>query len=268
MIFYFSGTGNTEWVARLLASSIGERAVPIADEIDGECHYVLAKGERIGFCFPVHGWQPPLIVRHFIDKLTISQAKSTNYCFAVCTCGDNIGETIEILNKALRLKGLHTDSAFSVVMPNTYVCLPFMDTDRHDVEIRKRQQAIQIVGHIAKKIEDRERGILSTKKGLFPFLLSYVIGNFFNHYMITDKHFKVDKSLCTKCGRCAKACPANNIAATPGNTPEWLHKGKCTCCLSCYHHCPVHAIGYGKITKNKGQYYFTESKLQQIDAQI
>ncbi|MCI7256823.1 MAG: ferredoxin, partial [Prevotella sp.] len=28
------------------------------------------------------------------------------------------------------------------------------------------------------------------------------------------------------------------------------------CCLSCYHHCPHHAINYGNITKKRGQYFF------------
>ena len=38
--------------------------------------------------------------------------------------------------------------------------------------------------------------------------------------------------------------------------PSWKHDGSCTCCLSCYHHCPVHAINYGAITRRRGQYYF------------
>ena len=40
------------------------------------------------------------------------------------------------------------------------------------------------------------------------------------------------------------------------STPEWQHNGRCTCCLSCYHHCPRHAINYGSITRRRGQYYF------------
>ena len=67
MIFYFSGTGNTRWAAERLAQETGEKLLFIPDEMKkGKCEYTLQEGERLGFCFPVHGWQPPHIVREFI----------------------------------------------------------------------------------------------------------------------------------------------------------------------------------------------------------
>ena len=114
-----------------------------------------------------------------------------------------------ILNRELARKGLRAETLFSVVMPETYVCLPFIRTDS----------------------EERVRE------------------------MITDRKFTVDDDLCTRCGRCAKVCPVDNIEGTP---PAWLHNGRCTCCLACYHHCPVHAINYGDITRKRGQYYMRQ----------
>ena len=136
MIFYFSGTGNTRWAARQIAEITGERLLSIAGEADGDCRYALAEGERIGFCFPVHGWQPPAIVRNFISKCKFDNAKG-HFCFALCTCGDNIGRTMEMLAADLHKVGIQADSVFSLAMPNTYVCLPFMNTDRPDVERKK-----------------------------------------------------------------------------------------------------------------------------------
>ena len=70
MILYFSGTGNTRWVARQIADAIGEELLYIPDLIrKGQYEYEWYVGERIGFCFPTHGWQPPGIVREFIRKL-------------------------------------------------------------------------------------------------------------------------------------------------------------------------------------------------------
>ena len=63
MIFYFSGTGNTRWAAEQLATLTGEQLFFIPEELHTPCEDTLADGERIGFCFPVHGWQPPRIVR-------------------------------------------------------------------------------------------------------------------------------------------------------------------------------------------------------------
>ena len=70
MIFYFSGTGNTRWVAGEIAKAIGEELLYIPDLIrQGQYAFTLKEGERLGFCFPTHGWQPPRIVRNFIKKI-------------------------------------------------------------------------------------------------------------------------------------------------------------------------------------------------------
>jgi hypothetical protein len=66
----------------------------------GDCQ--LEEGERLGFCFPVHGWQPPRIVRRFIRQSTFRLLPST-YVYALVTCGDSIGRTMEMLFVALVL---------------------------------------------------------------------------------------------------------------------------------------------------------------------
>ena len=73
MIFYFTGTGNTRWAAQQLAEATNDELLFIPDELSkGDLHYTLKDGERLGFCFPTHGWQPPRIVREFIRKATFT----------------------------------------------------------------------------------------------------------------------------------------------------------------------------------------------------
>ncbi len=276
MIFYFSGTGNTRWVARQIADAIGEELLYIPDLIrKGQYEYEWYVGERIGFCFPTHGWQPPGIVREFIRKLRMRgfgnpQLKASEFgnseehpfCWALTTCGDNMGEAMTILNKDLAKntelniadgQPLQAETLFSVIMPESYVCLPFMKTDTEEKEAMKIELAELQLPHIIQMIEERRRGIEELDKGATPRLYSYVIGGYFNKRMITDRKFTVDEDVCIKCGKCAKVCPVDNIKGTP---PAWIHNGRCTCCLACYHHCPVHAINYGSITRRRGQYYF------------
>ena len=63
MIFYFSGTGNTRFVAKEIAAGIGEDLLFIPDLIrEGRYEFALQPGETVGFCFPTHGWQPPLLL--------------------------------------------------------------------------------------------------------------------------------------------------------------------------------------------------------------
>ncbi len=257
MIFYFSGTGNTRWAAEFIARHTGERILSISDEIKTECRYTLSDDERIGICFPIHGWQPPRIVRDFIKKLSLPHSQS-HYCYALCTCGDTVGDAITILNKDLSKKGLEAKSFFSLVMPESYVCLPFMYTDTKKREREKIEAAKEKLSIIVDVIRNRENGVDLLKKGPAPQIYSYMIGNFFNKYMITDKPFKVDEKTCIKCGKCTQICPTDNIIGGHGLLPEWKHEDSCTCCLACYHHCPVHAINYGNITKKRGQYFFKE----------
>ena len=260
MIFYFSGTGNTRWVAEQIAKGIGEELVFIPDMIrEGRYEFELGKGERIGFCFPTHGWQVPRICRNFIRQLSLKNKITTTFCWGLTTCGDNTGETMTILNKDLQTIGLQAETLFSVVMPESYVCLPFMKTDPEDRERWKIENAERQLHHIVSIIKDRKRGIEELEKGATPRLYSYVIGAYFNARMVTDKKFMVDTDVCIQCGKCVKVCPVDNIKGTP---PKWIHNGRCTCCLACYHYCPTHAINYGKITRKRGQYYFNKREGQ------
>ena len=163
MIFYFSGTGNTKWVARQIADAIGEELLYIPDLIrKGQYEYELREGERIGFCFPTHGWQPPKIVRTFIRQLRLKRSKDT-FCWALTTCGDNMGEAMTILNKELAAnkqlgtangQPLQAETLFSVIMPESYVCLPFMKTDTEEKEAMKIELAKQMMPHIIQMIEE------------------------------------------------------------------------------------------------------------------
>ena len=267
MIFYFSGTGNTRWASEEIAKALGERLLYIPDELrKGHHSYTLGIDERIGFCFPTHGWQVPRIVRDFIRHLAISQQPQASkpFCWALTTCGDNMGETMTILNcdlvanTALRDnfgEALQAESVFSLVMPESYVCLPFMKTDPEDKEAMKLDVARHQLPHIINTIKERRRGIEELEKGATPRLYSYVIGAYFNKKMVHDRKFTVDTDKCIRCGKCQNVCPVDNIQGTP---PAWLHNGRCTSCLACYHYCPVHAINYGKITRKRDQYYFNK----------
>ena len=150
MIFYFSGTGNTKWAAEQLALATQESLYYIPDEMGKEkCEYTLQEGERLGFCFPTHGWQPPRIVRDFIRKSTFHH---TTYIYALTTCGDNMGHAMRIFNKELGQKGLHTDAVFAVVMPESNVCFSFLHLDTPERERQKIAAAKERMKHISEVV--------------------------------------------------------------------------------------------------------------------
>lgn len=292
MIFYFSGTGNTKWVARQLAEVTGEELLYIPDELrkmkqtatkpehtatDQVLHYTLKDGERLGFCFPTHGWQPPRIVREFIRRSTFNVQVST-YTYAVTTCGDNMGYAMRILNKQLRSKGLQAQSQFAVLMPESNVCFSFLHLDSKEREREKIAAAHVKVQHICEVVKARQQGVVELIRGAIPFTYTYVIGGFYNKHLIRDDKFWVDDDACIRCGLCQQLCPVDDIIldvqtanSTPagnntltGNNapaqqklpPRWKHDGSCTNCLACYHHCPRHAIHWAKM--KRGQYLFKD----------
>lgn len=250
-----SGTGNTRWAAAAIAQATGEKLVNILDKGLENTSYRLDDGECLGFCFPVHGWRPPKAFRDFIGRLDIGQTTG-HYCYALCTAGDNIGETIDILRGDLAKKGIRLDSAFSLVMPESYVGLPFMDVDTPENEARKKAKAAADLARFIEIIKERRTGAEELTIGRWPRINSRLLGGFFTIRLITDKPFHVTTDLCTGCGLCAASCPTGNITPGDANRPIWRHDGTCLACFACYHHCPHHAIEYGRMTRHKGQYYF------------
>ncbi len=256
MIFYFSATGNTRWAAKQLAEATGDSLVFIADALGGDCHYELAEGERIGFVFPVHGWRPPLIVRQFVSRLKLDGAEG-HFCYALVTAGDDIGETMEILNSDLTASvGIRAESLYSLIMPESYVGLPFMDVDKPEKEQQKLSRAAVQLQVFTEEIKSCQRGIVRTYKGHWPRVNSRLLGAAFVGWLVSDKKFRVESDRCTKCGLCAEVCMVDNISRGKDRAPEWKHTGRCLTCFACYHHCPSHAIEFGNQTRNKGQYFW------------
>ena len=290
MIFYFSGTGNTKWAASKLASATHEDLISIAPYMraDDSSHtlaepFILKENERLGFVFPVHGWRVPKLVREFIGRMKVQRAepdaeeksasaeskalsdaaRNQPFAFCVCTAGDSIGLTIENLNEvisqnpSLQALGItEVKSSYSLIMPESYVGLPFMDVDPKEKEIWKKSKSAQELAVICEEIFDRKEGVNRLVKGPIPWFFTKVVGGFFENVLITDKRFHVEKDKCVKCGICANVCPVGDIKGGHGEYPEWLHHKDCLTCFTCYHHCPHHAIEFGNQTQKKGQYYF------------
>ena len=255
MIFYFTGTGNTRWAAQQLAGATNDKLRFIPDELrKHSLHYTLADDERLGICFPTHGWQPPHIVREFLRRASF---ENVHYVYALTTCGDNMGYAMRILRKELQRKGLTLDAAFAVVMPESNVCFSFLHLDTKESEERKIAAAKERMPHISDLVTQKVRNVEELVKGAIPFTYTYVIGGYYNKHLITDEKFWVDAEQCILCGQCVRRCPVDDIEGIP---PRWKHNGSCTNCLACYHYCPTHAIHWGSM--KHGQYYFNRREDQ------
>ncbi|KGK84207.1 MULTISPECIES: EFR1 family ferrodoxin [unclassified Clostridium] len=249
MIFYFSGTGNSLEAAKKIGSYNDELLISVSKEMNsksGSFEYTLKDNEVIGFVFPVYAWAPPKMVLQFIEKLKINNYNN-NYIFSVATCGENIGNTMKILDNCLNKKGMKLSSGFSLVMPNNYIIMGNIDSK--EVESKKLQCADEVLRNISRIVKEKTVGIFQIEKGFLPGILTSVINPLFNKYAMNTKKFNVNNK-CTRCGICEKVCNSKTIRVK--EKPEW--GDTCTQCLACIHLCPVKAIEYGKNTQNKGRY--------------
>lgn len=258
MVFYFTGTGNSRWVAEAFGKAFEEPLVSIAEvlkEEKNEYVYPLGVKEKVFFVFPVHSWGPAVLVPRFISRLNL-EGYTGQAVYFVCTCGDDCGYTNRIMRKALRKRGIILTNGFSVQMPNNYVLMPGFDVDSKEVEAEKLREAPKRILEIITKIRQEENFPLYYAGGV-PFLKSYLVYPLFVNFAIGSNKFYATDA-CISCGICAKICPTGTIALSEDGKPKWANT--CVQCVACIHRCPVRAIEYGKISLKKGRYHHPEFK--------
>jgi NAD-dependent dihydropyrimidine dehydrogenase PreA subunit/flavodoxin len=258
MVFYFTGTGNSRWIAQRVAEAFSEEPVAMSDFFEGDQivlpTFTLRANEHLGFVFPVHAWGVPPLVCKFIQQL---QLKTYNgqLIYGVFTCGDECGYTREMFVQMIKEKGWDCHHVYSVQMPNTYIVFPGFDVDPKELETAKIAKARLLLPSVIKAIND-DKPIDAYRKGRLPFLKSRVIYPQFIKHALNSRPFYTTDA-CISCGRCVEFCPAKNLSMKE-HKPLW--GDHCVQCLSCLHRCPTRAIEYGKLTRNKGRYYFRENQ--------
>lgn len=259
MIFYFSGTGNSLWIARKLSEAFEEPLISIAAVMkaeSGKIAYDLQPTERVFFVYPVHSWGPAVMIREFISRLEL-KGYAGQPVYSVCTCGDECGYTEDKIKKWLKQKELILTGSYSVVMPNNYILLPGFDVDSKEVEERKLLEAPESLHNIIHAIKENSNNALY-KTGSMPFLKSDIIYPLFARFALKKNSFYATDA-CISCGICVKCCSTGTISMEKGARPQWK-KDTCIQCLACIHYCPERAIEYGNISRKKGRYHHPDIK--------
>ena len=252
MIYYFSGTGNSKWIAQELAKRTGDEAQNLAPLIkDGPVSVFAGMDETIGIVFPIYAWGAPLIVERFCQSITLSPGA---FAYAVCTCGDEAGKAMKRLHQSYAYQ-----SAWSVAMPNNYII--GYDVDSPALEEKKIDAASGKLDTIAQAVLSHTI-VYDVHEGAGASAKTALIRPMFNAFARATKHFCVDEG-CNSCGLCARSCPIGAIAME-GGKPVWVRK-HCTQCMGCINRCPQRAIQYGAGTAKRGRYSFpfaqNESKM-------
>jgi quercetin dioxygenase-like cupin family protein/NAD-dependent dihydropyrimidine dehydrogenase PreA subunit len=240
MIYFFSGTGNSQWVAEQLALRTHDTAVFIPQVLnDFQSDISVGADELVGVVFPVYAWAPPAVVMEFLSHVHVDRKA---FSYAVCTCGDETGKAFDTLRTVFPFK-----SAWSLTMPNNYI--PLYNLDSPELVREKLGVAEQRLPKIAMDIT-AHRSVVDVHEGSLAVLKTAVINPAFSLFALTPRRFTVD-STCTGCGTCVHSCPFGTITLADGK-PVW--NGRCQQCMSCISRCPVHAIQCGNNTRGRGRY--------------
>lgn len=252
-IFYYTGTGNSLWVARLLAGRLGDAGVAsMSGRMGGES---AAGSSIVGLVFPVHIWGVPGRVVRFSEELGVMPGA---YVFSVAVNGGQVSNTLVQLENILAARGVKLSAGFDVRMPSNYIPLggPGPVERQRELFSRAERRVDEIASIVGR------RSTLPVEKGpLWQRLL------FTAAYRMTlsrvpamDKRFLADTS-CNSCGICERVCPAGNVTLVEGR-PVWGHR--CQQCFSCLQWCPQEAIQYGPRTRKYQRYRHPEIGLKDI----
>jgi flavodoxin/NAD-dependent dihydropyrimidine dehydrogenase PreA subunit len=253
VIFYYTGTGNSLWVAKKLADQIDDCSVI---SIKSESAFqAYNNAEKVGFVFPIHWYGPPRKILEFINSLPGGTPK---YYFALAVTGGQVANSLIKLNKFMNSRNMSLSAGFEIIMPSNYII--WKGADPKELQEKRFEKAIEKIKLIADVAKTGKHGPIE-KGDLWENILLSALNPFFVKYVDkTDKNFRVNEK-CNSCQICVKICPAKNIEIKE-NKPAWLHK--CDKCLACIQWCPQIAIEYGKRSAGFERYHHPEVKVKEL----
>ena len=265
MILYFSGTGNSRYVAERIAAVTGEELIDVNAKIRNRDTGRIVAGAWVVIVTPTYAWRIPRVVEEWIRETEFAgagqaeshvadQAKSHSasrdglQAWFVMTCGDEAGNACKYNLQLCAAKGWDYMGTAQVVMPENYLAMfPVPKPSTAQKIIRNAEPVIdEIAGQIAQgnPVPDGKLTAADRLKS------GFVNAVFYSMFLKAGPFHATDA--CIGCGKCESLCPLHNIALKDGR-PVW---GKdCTHCMACIAYCPTEAIEYGKASVGKPRYH-------------
>ena len=97
MVLYFTGTGNSRYIAQCIAEALGHGLISMNDRIKADNTSPVTSDERLIIVTPTYAWRIPRIVRDWLTETDFPCGAQTWF---VMTCGSEIGNAAKY-NRAL-----------------------------------------------------------------------------------------------------------------------------------------------------------------------
>lgn len=251
MIYYFSATGNSKYVAERIGKALGEEVCSIERS---PATIKFRDNEVIGLVAPTNWLGVSLPAREFLMKTQFTTAKN-NYIFYVSTFGLLPGASGEDARRLFAARGITLNASFSIHMPENFT--PIFSANHKKYIARIIEMAETRIDRVIGQVRNRVTGNHTCIR--LPYIMRRIMSVLLSYEQQT-KRFRVDENKCIGCALCEKKCPVQAITMVPNANaqsptdrhPVWT-KEKCAICLGCLHRCPKNAINYGA-SAGHGQY--------------
>lgn len=244
MILYFSGTGNSEYVARRIGKETGDAVISLFEKIRNNDFSEMHAERPWIIVVPTYAWRIPNIVQKWMESTAFTGNRDVYF---VMTCGENIGNAGKYLERWCVKKKMNYCGCMRIVMPENYIAL---------FSAPGEEEALRIIGRAESVID---QAIFYIKNGdKFPQMSisfgdkisSGIVNRLFYLIFVHARKFYATDA-CVSCSKCVRGCPLNNIHIE-SRKPVW---GKhCTHCMACICRCPKEAIEYGKHSRGLVRY--------------
>ena len=115
MVFYFSGTGNSRYVAQRIAAALGDALLSMNDRIKAEDSSPVKTDDRLVIVTPTYAWRIPRLVENWLRRTEFPGAKQAWF---VMTCGGEIGSAAKYNHALCRDRQLADMGTAQIVMPD------------------------------------------------------------------------------------------------------------------------------------------------------
>lgn len=247
MIFYFTGTGNSLYVAK----EIEESPISIPQIIKRTKQ--IYKADKIGIVAPIYGHEMPEMVKQFIKTSKFQ----TDYFYIILTFGNRHGGAVELANNFCKECGIHVDYLNLIQMVDNW--LPsFNMEEQQKIDKHVDENLSEIISDIQCK-KRKIQPVTDTDRQAHQQYLenrSKMPTDIFQHlYTVNDD--------CIQCGICTNVCPAGCISLK--NDKVIYDMKNCQTCMACIHNCPKKAIQLSIPEKNPmARYRNGKIQLQEI----
>lgn len=249
MILYFSGTENSEYLAKRLGAFLDDEIIDLFNYIKNNDKKNFNSETPFVLVSPTYSWRVPRFLTDYLDRCSFTGNKNM---YVVMNYGDSCGNATKYIGEDIKRWNLNYKGLYGVKMPENYLALFELDSDEKNRSIvENADKEIKKIGQVIKEGRDFD----NIEVSLGDKFCSGVVNKIFFKFIVKDKKFYYSDK-CIKCGKCAKVCVLNNISYKDGY-PNW--NGNCTHCMACICKCPTGAIEYGKKTVGKERYLLSRT---------